>query len=158
MDYEIEVRRLSPQPTLMVRGRAALADVPATIGEHLEAVSRRIEELGEEPAGPPYARYHEVGEEEVELEAGFPVSRALEGAGPVEPSELPGGEAAATEHWGSYDDLPAAAAALGAWVARHGRKAAGARWEVYWTDPREVDDLSEVGTEVLMPLRPEGRG
>ncbi len=80
-----------------------------------------------------------------------------EGDGRVEPGELPGGEVAATDHWGAYEDLPAAGAALGAWAARHRRRAAGPWWEVYWTDPTEVDDPDEVHTEVLMPLRPEER-
>ena len=52
-------------------------------------------------------------------------------AGPVVPSELPGGRVAATVHRGPYAELGAAHDAVRRWCASQGLVTAGPRWEVY---------------------------
>jgi effector-binding domain-containing protein len=154
MSYEVTERRLDAKPVLSIRGRVPVEDIQSAIGEFLREVWRTIEAAGEHPAGPPFTRYHEIGEAEVLLEAGMPVPTALDGEGRVEAGELPGGEAISTDHYGPYEDLPSAGDALAAWAEEHGRRPAGPNWEVYRTDPGDEEDPADWHTEVFMPLEP----
>lgn len=154
MSYEIRTRRLDPQPVLSIRGPVDPDGIEEAVGEFLGEVWKKLEADGREPAGPPFTRYHQIGESELVLEAGFPVSEEAAGEGRIESGELPGGEAISTDHIGPYEELPAAGEALEAWARERGRSAAGPRWEVYWTDPGEVEDPEQWRTEVFMPLQP----
>src|SRR5688572_18759931 len=112
---EAEIRELTPQPTAAARITQAMSDLDlaALFDEHLPNIAHRLADMGIEPAGPPYGRYHEFGPDRVDVEIGIPVSapppnlRPLAEAEPGEmaASELPGGAAAVTVHRGSYDGL-----------------------------------------------------
>ncbi len=116
-----------------------------------------LEKQGVKPTGPPFTRYHSTSDiQNLELEAGFTVSAPLAGEGRVVPGLLPGGDVIATDHFGRYEDLPNAGAALDAWLGAHRRTAAGPNWEYYWTDPGAEPDPAKWRTEVLKPLSPQG--
>lgn len=89
--YEIELKTVEPQPTLSVRAPTSVGQIAVTIAERTRMVWRYLRETGATAAGPPFTRYHEIGEEEVDLEVGFPVDQPLEGDGVLEAGELPGG-------------------------------------------------------------------
>lgn len=154
MKYECTIRALKPQPVMSIRGKTTLAALVDTIGEFLREVWEYVEKSGGKFSGPPFTCYHKISGEEIEIEAGMPVSDPLPSAGRIKAGELPGGEAVSTIHYGPYDFLPAAGEALDAWVKQHGREAAGPNWEIYWTDPGEVIKAEEWKTEVIKPLTP----
>jgi effector-binding domain-containing protein len=155
MIYQCAVREVPTQPILSIRGRTTRAALVSTIGDYLGEVWQFAASTGQ-LAGPPFTRYHHVAGEDIELEAGLPVRRPVKGAGRVQAGELPGGEVVATLHFGPYDRLRAAGAALDEWARQHGRQAAGPHWQVYWTDPGAVPNPAEWRTEVLKPLLPAG--
>ena len=130
-----------------------MAQIAQSIGEFLTTVGRRLGELGIEPVGMPYTRYHKIDGITVELEAGMPVGTASAGSGRVNSGELPAGPIATTVHVGPYEDLPKAGAALTAWAAENGKRPAGPNWESYLNDPTEVAGPHEYRTEVVMPLQ-----
>jgi effector-binding domain-containing protein len=152
MDYEIELRTLSPQPVVSIRARCKPHSIKQTLSELLPASYTHVMGKGKHPAGPPFTRFHRYGPDEVELEGGCPVTEPMDGEGRVEAGELPGGEVAATIHTGPYEDLPHAYRALEAWVAQRGKRPAGAPWEVYWTDPAQETDPHRWKTEIILPI------
>jgi effector-binding domain-containing protein len=154
MPYQCKVREIQAQPVLSIRGRASAKTLSATIGEYLRDVGRYVNGAGGKVAGPVFTRYHQRADDEVELEAGVPVDKALPGDQRVQASELPGGLAVATIHLGPYDQLPAASEALASWVTQNGREPAGPPWEFYLNDPT-VTEPAEWKTEVLQPLMPQ---
>ena len=155
MRYEIQLKQIESRPTLSVRGRTTVADLPKTIGDFLQAVWARLERAGVRPTGPPFTRYHSAADlRDLEIEAGFTVPQPMAGEGDVQPGRLPGGEVIATDHFGRYEDLPDAGVALEAWMVANDRAAAGPNWEYYWSDPGAEADPAHWRTEVIKPLAP----
>lgn len=108
---------------------------------------------GAYPAGPPFARYRQLADDRFAVEAGFPVSAAIDADGDVRPSQLPGGPAAVTVHIGPYEQMAPAYRALASWVSSHGGEPAGDPWEVYYTDPASESDPATWRTEIIQPYR-----
>ena len=158
---EAEIRELTPQPTAAVRLTQPVSemDLAALFDEHLPNIAHHLADVGIEPAGPPYGRYHEFGPERVDVEIGIPVSvpvanlRGYDEAeeGELFASELPGGQAAITVHRGAYDKLSATYDALHGWIHDQGRDEGPGPWESYVDDPSEVP-IDEVKTEVIWRL------
>jgi effector-binding domain-containing protein len=158
---DAEIRELSPQPTAAVRVQQRMEelDLAALFDEHLPNMAHRIADLGGEPAGPPYGRYHQFGPDVVDVEIGMPTAAPVANLAPIAEarpgelaaSELPGGRVAVTVHRGTYDGLSAVYDRLHEWIHGEGLEEGPGPWESYVDDPSEVD-MSEVRTEVCWPL------
>ena len=145
---EAEIRELTPQPSAAIRVTQPMSelDLAALFDEHLPNIAHRLADMGVEPAGPPYGRYHEFGPEHVDVEIGIPVDlpvsnfRTYDEAEPGEliASELPGGQVAITIHRGAYDKLSETYDALHDWIHEQGRDEGPGPWESYVDDPGEV--------------------
>jgi effector-binding domain-containing protein len=151
--HQIEQRELVEQPTAVVRSAVSVAEIPAFMGRALGAVAKALAVEGLHPVGPPFARYHRIGDRRFGIEAGFPTSRAVPVHGEVVPASLPGGAAAVLTYLGPYEEMGAAYSALTEWVADRGAEPAGNPWEVYFTDPEEQPDPRRWRTEIVMPVR-----
>ena len=155
-----ELRDLDPQPAVTVRVSAPTPSLGELFDLHLPNIADRIADLGGEPVGPPFARYHDYSAEAVDVEIGIPVRAPVATLRPIEEAEpgevaagqLPGGRVAITVHRGSYDGLRAAYERLSAWIAAQGLTSGAGPWEAYIDDPTEVQDPSQLRTEVVWPL------
>jgi AraC family transcriptional regulator len=159
-ELEVEIRDLAPQLTISVRFRAAADGIKAAFDEQMPRVGARIADLGAAMAGPPFARYHEMGPTGAEIELGAPLAERPAGLpdasgrpdGLIGTSWLPGGPAAVTLHAGSYDALPATYDRLARWIETHGNVPGRGPWEVYLTDPERVPDPADWRTEIVWPI------
>ena len=152
---EIESRNLSDQPTLVMRTEATVEGIPEFLDRAYGAAAAHAQVSGVEIVGPPFARYEVLNgpESGFSIEAGFPVSSAVDGSGVVEASALPGGPAAATWHIGPYDTMQPTYAATMAWIEEQGAAPSGPPWEVYYSDPSTEPDPTTWRTEVIWPYR-----
>lgn len=152
MSYDCELREQHAQPTLIIRTRAAVQELPQVLGQAFRKIALYLGELGEHPAGPPFVAYYNADMDDLDLEIGFQVARELPGRGDIEPSEIPGGEAATCLHVGPYSDIGPAYEALGQFIADEGHEATGVAYEMYLNDPQETapEDLQ---TQILFPLK-----
>lgn len=151
--YEVEDRVLREQPTLVMRGKVAVQEMPEFLGKAYGAVETRAAEAGVAFAGPPFARYRALDEryEEFDVEAGFPLMTAVEGDEHVASSVLPAGKGAATWHVGPYDELGPAYEAVMKWIIEKNGTPIGDAWETYHSDPMVEPDPQRWRTEVIQP-------
>lgn len=152
MSYNIEIRNIEARPVMSARRKSTQAELKTVFHEVLPAAFQHILASGGQPAGAPFARYHTWEENNVDVEAGIPVTQPIAGSGEIVASELPGGQMAVVDHFGPYEGLHAGYEALHRWMAENGYKAAGAPFEIYWTDPGEEPDQSKWRTEILYPV------
>jgi effector-binding domain-containing protein len=104
-------------------------------------------EAGEEAfAGPPFARYYSLDPTAVDVEAVFPLTRAVAASGRMRPVILDEGEAAQVLYVGPYE-------AIEAWLTVHDKKASEPIREIYLTDPVSEPDPSNWRTLVVQPYR-----
>ena len=125
LTYQIEIRELPTQRVATIRERVPMAGIGPAIGEGFGEVARAAEAVGVRLVGMPFAIYHQMGSEEVDVrpapELGFPVAGEVD-AGRVHSGTLEGGRAACTTHTGPYEALNLAYDALSSWVRLHGEQ------------------------------------
>jgi effector-binding domain-containing protein len=155
-EHEVTLVEVPARPTAVVRGRVRTSDLPEWFSSVYAEVARECAEQGAQLTGPPFARFHHLGAE-MDLEAGFPVSHPVAAAGRMRPASLHACTAATTVHVGPYDDVGTAYDTLLCQVEARGRRAAGAFWEEYLTDPERVPDPSRWRTRIVQPLEPVSR-
>ena len=140
----------------------AVADTTLTVAEigpwlanTYGVVEKVMTEQGMAPAGPPFARYHRLADDEFLVEAGFPVDGAVHPADGVRASRLPGGPVATTVHTGPYEEMAPAYDVLYSWIGDHGGTPLGDAWECYLDGPDQ--DPATVRTEIVQPYHEAAR-
>ncbi len=152
MSYQCELIQQTLQPTLAVRTRTSAQDLPALVGQTYGAIAAYLGQLGQYPAGPPYAAYYNMDMQDLDVELGFPVAKELPGKDDIKASRIPGGRFAAVLHTGPYDKVSVAYEALARWMTDKGYQATGVAYEVYLNDPGQTKP-EDLQTRVMMPLR-----
>ena len=149
--YECEVVERPAQPALVARIRVPAQDMTLMLGDVYGAIRQYLAQLGETPAGPPYAAFGDVGRQNLDVELGYPVARPLRGKGGIKAGEIPAGRYATCLHVGPYAEIDPAYAALDRWVAENGHRATGQAYELY---PDEVGSTlpQQLRVRLLFPL------
>jgi effector-binding domain-containing protein len=156
--YQVSTRVLERQPTLVMRAKVPVEQLPEFLGKAYGGVAGYVEEHGLDYAGMPFGIYRLLDEatHEFEVEAGFPVlgiQGEIPGDTGVESSSLPGGNVAVVTHIGPYDQMTPAYDAIAEWMANHGHDPDGPAWEVYYSDAVAEPDPSNWKTEIVQPYR-----
>lgn len=149
MEYHVDVIEMEQQPTAVIRGTMPVEAITGFLGGVFTEVVQTLTAQGLSPAGPPFGCYVMTAGG-VDVEAGFPCSDPVAPAGRVVPSTLPGGRTAIVLHRGPYDEVPAAYAAVEAWLAQNSWQATAAPWEAYLDGP----EVAQPRTIVHWPCRP----
>ena len=155
MRYQIELTHSNPIPTAVIRNRVPAKElaqfVPAACGE----VWSFIRSAGLPRPGRHLALYLDA---QVSIEVGAEVSEPFAGNERIHCSQLPGGRVVTTVHFGPYQHLSNAHAAICEWCARNGHRCSGVSWEIYghWEESWNTDS-SKIRTDVFYLLHdPKG--
>lgn len=146
MSYQIELTESKPIITAVIRSQIPAHElarfVPAACGE----VWSFARSAGLRRPGRHTALYLDGGF----VEVGAEVSEPFTGNGRVRCSQLPGGTVATTVHFGPYQRLGEAHAAIREWCAAHGYRFSGTLWEIYghWEESWNTDS-SKIRTDVF---------
>jgi len=152
---DIAVRELPAVHALVIRRRVTRDEIAVALSESLPTVFGYAQRHGLAIAGPPFARYPEVGMGSLVIESGITIA----GPPPTELSDgidalaLPAGRAVVAIHHGPYDRLPESYQEIEKWMRDQGLSAAGAPRETYLTDPGEHPDPATWQTEIIQPVR-----
>lgn len=149
------VKSLTPNPFVSIRGLVPTADWAETIAGLFGEVWRHLNAQEDVTVGPPIVRYHDGHNEQADehaVEVGFPVAGPVPESDAIRNSELPGGKAATVLHWGDYAGLSDSWALLEHWIETEGLNPRGPRWEIYWVDPTQAENDSELRTELVWPI------
>lgn len=152
MAYEPSILEAPDQPTLTIRTRTPVANLPAVMGRCFGAVAQYLGALGEQPAGAPFTGYFNMDMNDLDIEIGFPVAKRLEGKGEIQSSVIPGGKQASCMHIGPYSAIEPAYTALQNYVAESGGEATGVAYEFYLNDPGETPE-DQLQTQIVFPLK-----
>jgi len=152
MTYQCELKDQPAQPTLVIRTRTPVQDLPQLMGETYGTIAQYLRELDECPAGPPFAVYHNMDMQDLDIEIGFPVARELQGQGTIQSSELPAGDVATCLYTGPYQDIGQPYEALSQWITDRGREPTGVSYEFYLNDPQETPP-EQLQTQIVFPLK-----
>jgi effector-binding domain-containing protein len=119
------------------------------IAELLETLAHQ----GAQPAGPLFAHHFRLDPEFFDFELGFPVKMPVTPEGRVRPGQLPAATVARAIYQGPYEGLPAAWAALKAWIVTEKLEPGADLWESYLTAPDVATDPADYRTELNWPLK-----
>ena len=151
-DPRVALDRLSERHAASVRTTTQLHRLRHTIDSLHELVMYVVGEQGLAPAGPLYARFHQLAGA-IAVEAGMPLAQPIAGAGVVLPSSLPGGPALICRYYGTLEELAAVRDTMARLKRVRGLAVAGAPWESYLIDRRDVFNGEDRVTEVCLPVR-----
>jgi effector-binding domain-containing protein len=129
----------------------AIGDLPVVLGEAFGSIAQYLGEIGEQPAGPPFAAYYNMDMQNLDVEIGFPVSKVLIGKDDIQAGEIPEGKYAACIYTGPYNKIEPAYDALAKWMEERGHVAKGVAYEFYLNDPAETP-AEALLTQILFPL------
>ncbi len=149
--FEIKEVQLEPQPVLVIKFSTEPQRLGDKLGQHFPAIFQYAGGKSLTLTGMPFVRYLEMTDV-FTVEAGMPVDVADAGEGDIYGTELVGGSAITTDHYGPYEGLGAAHEALRTWAIDHGHQPEWGGWEVYETDPGSEPDSSKWLTRVYLSL------
>lgn len=136
-----------------VRREVPFTEVSLVMGDMYAGISSFIEEVNIGIAGVPFAIYHEMEGETIDLECGIPVSAQVEGNENVNTGVYPTQKCAAVDFYGDYRQLEDAHTALQAWIEERRFKLAGSPIEFYLTDPATESNPDKWHTRICYPVR-----
>lgn len=124
--------------TLAVRLRTSIQDMPANLGSVYGEIASLFGTDGINCTGAPFVIYYNLDMDDLDIEAGFPVSGALKDYGRVKRSVLPGGEQATAVHKGSYETIEDTYNKLNAFCTEQNRKPQDKVYEEYLNSPEDT--------------------
>ncbi len=148
-----ELELLKPFYFASVREKVPFVEVSLEMGEMYEVVNNFIESAETGVAGMPFAIYHEMNGEEIDLECGIPVTDLVEGNAQVKTGTFEGVQCATVDYIGDYRQLEDAHTALQSWIEEHRFKLAGPPLEFYMTDAASEPDPEKWLTKIYYPIR-----
>lgn len=89
MTYNCEFIDQGAQPTLSIRTTTSIKELPQELGRAYGAIGQYMAQLGEQPAGAPYAAYFTFEMSSMDIEIGFPVGSSLPGKDEIQSGEIP---------------------------------------------------------------------
>jgi len=151
MSYPCELKDLPLQPVLSVHTHTAIQNLPQVMGEAYGAIMAYLTELGEFPSGAPFVTYYNMDMQDLDIAAGFPISKSLPGRDKIEYAEIPAGQYATCLYTGPYNEIGKGYDALVDWIKEHRLEPTGVAYEIYLNDPTQThpDNLL---TEIRFPI------
>lgn len=140
------------QRTAVVREVVPMSDLQGFFGRAFGTVTAAAQAQNAHLAGPPFARYHGMPGQTIDVEAGFPIVGHFKATEEVQESTLPATEAFEAVHMGSYDTLNETYGLIQQRMQAEGSTPADTMWEFYLSGPATQTSPSSWLTRVVWPI------
>ena len=150
------------QSYVAIREKVTIPFTPV-IDRVMPEVANWLQGKGVDRLGPALFRYNVIDMPRLDVEMGFAPEEPLKGEGRVLSGALPAGRYATLTHWGHYDQLMDATAALIGWAKENGiewdSSAAAdgehfaSRFELYPNGPIDTPDPDKWETQIFIKVR-----
>lgn len=151
MSTQCELVEKPAQPVLSVRTHTTVQNLPQFCGKAYKMVAQYLGQMGEQPASAPFAIYYNMDMQNLDVEAGFPVSKKFPGKDEVKAGEIAAGKYVSCVFVGPYDKSEPAYTALTQFAAEKGYKPSGVAYEFYLNDPANTPS-EQLQTQIMFPL------
>jgi hypothetical protein len=94
----LRTRRAGQQTILSIRATINESDTTSFLEDALDAIHAYMQQHDIQPAGGPFALCRSTGENTIDIEAGWPLERPVEGHGRIQCGSLPHGLVRQNEH------------------------------------------------------------
>ncbi len=152
MQYQFVVEEKEAQPTISVRTRTALVNLPQVLGKAYEDIMNHLSEIGVQPSGAPYVGYFNTDMQDLDIECGLPVAQPVAGTNELKPSEIPAGKQVTCLYTGPYNQIEPAYNAIMEWIPANGYTPTGVCYEFYLNNPAETPE-NELLTRIVFLLK-----
>lgn len=146
------------QRTAVIRERVAMTGLTDFFARAFGAVIAAAQAQHAYPTGPPFALYHGMPTDTVDVEAGFPITPNFSDEGDVVAHILPESEAFEAMHRGPYDSLQQTYALILERMSAEGKTPSDTMWEFYLSDPEKQPNPATWQTRVVWPIVGDGMG
>lgn len=147
----IAVLKQNEQPTIFIRTKTSVDQLPRLIGESYSKMSAYLEEINEYLSDVPFVAYHNMDMENLDVEIGFPVANPLSGKGDIKAGLIPAGMIVFAMNRGPYSKMEPLYREMAQWIQKNGFEAVGTAYEYYYNDPSFLE--TELLTKIVMPIK-----
>ncbi|HYF30539.1 MAG TPA: GyrI-like domain-containing protein [Chitinophagaceae bacterium] len=146
----VEEITVQPMIVLAIKDTAATtAEIGPKLGKNYGTIGAFMGQNNLQMTGAPLAWYYSEKEPFI-LEAGIPVNQKPSATHPsITVKEIPAAKAVVVHFWGPYELTPQAYDKIREWLKKNNKKAQGAPFDVYLTDPTTVNDPYQVQTDII---------
>jgi effector-binding domain-containing protein len=148
--FPCEFKKEPTQYTLSIRFRAPVQELRQHFGRVYGAIIQYLNAIGEHHTGAPFAAYYNMDMNNLDIEAGFPVSKPIPSRGEIQAGTIPGGTFAFCHYTGPYDQCGPAYEDLNKFVADNGYKLNGATYEWFLNGPETPP--KDLKTDIMYPV------
>jgi len=150
---KIELTQQAEQFTLHVRLKTSVAGLNEAFDKNFALIESYLSEIGEQPAAAPYAAYYNHDMQNLDVEMGFPVAKALPGRDEIKAGIIPAFEQAVCGiHKGSYNSLDETYGQIYQYIADNNFEIAGAHYDFYISNPDNTSE-NELITRIAIPVK-----
>lgn len=146
----IELLQRREQPTITIRARTKVENLPQLIGESYVKIISYLNELAVSPEDIPFVAYYNMDMQDLDVEIGFPVANVLAEKGDIKPSSVPAGRAVFCIYRGPYNEMPPTYEEMSRWIGEKGLSPLGTAYEYYLNGPGFPE--SELLTKIVLPI------
>lgn len=149
MSYSIQLVDQAAIPTLSVRRRSAVQDLPAVLGQAYGDVMQFAGGQGLKTLGPAFTIYYNMNMDDLDMEIGFVSKEWVPDSGTVQKSEIPAGKYISALYTGPYTEMTELYEAMSRFMIERGLVPTGTACEFYFNSPLEVPE-NQLKTQVLL--------
>lgn len=148
----VEAGVINAFPYVSIRRQISWPELSEAMEKIYETLISSANEGNYQIIGHPYAIYHSMGEDKVDIECGFPVDRQTEHSGIIFSGIYIEALCAMTEYTGSYENLETGHIAVQGWMTERGFTLSGSPMEIFMTSESGSDDPAEWKTKICYPI------